>query len=820
MTVQVRAWCVVLACVAPLGTRATAQSQSVAVDTLPAVSAPRDSARAVVASGDSVLGFTVEGDSVAPGAGAPGTAYSGDLVGEIRDRATQQPLPFARIEIPALERAILAGRDGWFVVPRVPPGTYTLRAGRVGYALLELPDILVRAGKSTQLVVELEKRELRAAPVVVRTDPYAARAARPSSELDLSYEEVRRAPGSAADVARTVQALPGVTHTSDQTSELVVRGGAPSENLTLLDDVPIPNANHFPEYGGAGGAISMLNTELVRGVSFYTGGFPVQFGDKLSSVLEVKLRDGNRRQFGGDLDLSLAGAGLVLEGPFAGGKGSYIVNGRRSYVDLLVERVNSSTVPRYSDFQGKILWQPDARNTLTLLGIAGFDRVTLDDESDSYSRGFDFVDARQTQYASGLTWKHLVGNRGHAIVTVHRSENSWGYDIRDRLRAGAALDSVYVSDSFEAETGLRARSTLRMGERTDVTFGAELRRVRFVHRVTAQADTLQEALPTARADSVALVAFPRNDVRTREAAHKGAVFANLERRLGTRWTANAGVRWDRFDFGGQEAWSPRAGILWRPTERWTARAAAGLFHQTPISFALTQSPANRRLPYQRAVHAVVGSDWRLSRSALATVEVFSKWYDRLPVAPARGSYTLVPEGEGDVRGFEVFVQQRLLDRWYGLASYSYSRSERRDLVHGTFDDEWDTPHVLTLLGGVRPGRGFEVSARWRYLSGRPYTNFASRFEVAPDGVLTPGSGYWVGFESAYLGDRLPAYHRLDLRVDHRKQFGRFHLVTFLDLENVYDRENTLTQRYSHDRADPEAVFQWQLLPVVGVSLEF
>jgi len=762
-----------------------------------------------------------EDSTATPGVSAGGaTDASGDLVGEVRDRATQQPLPFARVEIPALERAILAGRDGWFAIARVPPGTYTLRSGRVGYAAIELPDVLVRAGKSTQLVIELDKRELRAAPVVVRNDPYADRSGRPASDFDLSYEEVRRAPGSAADVSRTVQALPGVTHTSDQTSELVVRGGAPSENLTLLDDIPIPNSNHFPEYGGAGGAISMINTELVRGVSFYTGGFPIQYGDKLSSVLEIKLRDGNRREFGGDLDLSLAGAGLVLEGPFANGKGSVLLNGRRSYVDLLVERVGSSTVPRYSDFQGKVVWQPDTRNTFSLAGIAGFDRVTLDDDDDAYSRGFDFVDARQTQYATGLTWKRLLWSRGHAIVTVHRSENNFGYDIRDRLRTGAALDSVYVSDSFEAETGVRARSVLRVGGKTDLTFGAEIRQVRFIHRITALADTLQETLPTARSDSVQLVAFPRNDVRVREAAFKGAVYASLEQRLGARLTASAGLRWDRFDFGGQDAVSPRAGLVWRAGERWTARASLGLFHQTPISFLLTQTPANRRLPYQRAAHAVAGMDWRLSRAALATVEVFAKRYDRLPVAPARGAYELVADGEGDVRGFEVFLQQRLLDRWYGLASYSWSRSERSDRIHGTFRDEWDTPHVVTLLGGVRPGRGFELSARWRYLSGRPYTRLSPRFEVAADGRVTPGSGYWVGFEAGYNGDRLPAYHRLDVRVDHRTQLGRFHLVTFLDLENVYDRDNVLTQRYSHAAAAPEAVFQWKLLPVVGASLEF
>lgn len=777
-------------------------------------------AQVVPADSTSVTPDSTAAAAAAAGLAAAAAGLAGHLTGEARDRSTQQPLPFTSVEIPALRRAVLAGRDGWFVIDRVPPGVYTLLARRIGYAAVDILDVRVRPGKTTQLVLELERRELHAAPVVVRADPFAHRGAAPVSQQELSYEEVRRSPGSAADIARTVQALPGVTHTSDQTSELIVRGGAPSENLTLLDDVPIPNANHFPEYGGAGGAISMLNVEMVRAVSFYTGGFPMQYGDKMSSVLEIKLRDGNRREHSGDLDVSIAGAGLLLEGPLAGGKASYLINGRRSYVDLIAARVNTSTVPEYSDVQGKLLWQPNARNTFTMLGVAGFDRVSLDDDSDSYSRGFDFVDARQTQYTLGATWKRLLGERGHSLVTAYRSENNFSYDIRDRLRPGAAPDSVYWSDSWEAETGARGRAVLRVAPGTDVAWGGEVRRVRLRHFITAFADTAQEAVPSGIADSVRLVAFPRDDVRARATAVKGALFVNVEQRAGEHLTAALGARWDRFDFGGQSGVSPRGGLTWRFDDRWTARATLGIAHQTPLAVALTRTEASRRLPYMRATQAVFGADYRLSHAAQATVELYEKRYRRLPVPVERGAYDLVPDGTGRVRGCEVFVQQRLLNRWYGLVSYSYSQSERTDRIFGTYPDDWDYRHVFTALAGVRPRRGLEFSARWRYIGGRPETRLVQRFEVTPQGVVQPGSGYWVGFEGTHNGGRLPAYHRLDLRVDHRRQWGRFHLVTYIDLENVYARDNVLTQRYSHDRRDPEPVLQWKLLPVGGLSLEF
>lgn len=794
------------AAVAEPGAAAVDPTRPTAADSVPAAGTAPDSEWAPVPE--------------PPPADSSRATAAGHLTGEARDRSTQQPLAFTSVEIPALRRAVLAGRDGWFVLDRVPPGVYTLLARRIGYAPVELPDVRVRPGKTTQLLFELERRELHAAPVVVRADPFAHRNAAPASQQEMSYEEVRRSPGSAADVSRTVQALPGVTHTSDQTSELIVRGGAPSENLTLLDDVPIPNSNHFPEYGGAGGAISMLNVEMIRAVSFYTGGFPIQDGDKMSSVLEIKLRDGNRREHSGDLDLSMAGAGLLLEGPLAGGKASYLVNARRSYIDLIAARLNTGAVPEYSDVQGKLMWQPNAGNTLTLLGVAGFDRVSLDEDSDSYSRGYDFVDARQTQYAVGATWKHLLGERGHSLVTVHRSENNFSYDIRDRLRSGAAPDSVYWSDSWEAETGLRARAVLRVGKATDITWGGEVRTVPMRHFITAFADTAQEALPTARADSVALVAFPRDDQRAEVRATKGALFAHVEQRWGEHLTAALGARWDALDFGGQRGVSPRGGLTWRFDDRWTARGLWGVAQQTPRAVDLTRTPEAARLPYMRATQTVLGADCRLSHAAQATVEVYEKRYTDLPVPVARGAYDLAADGTGRVRGGEIFVQQRLLDRWYGLVSYSYSQSERTDRIYGAYPDDWDYRHVFTFMAGVRPRKGWEFSGRWRYIGGRPETQFVQRFEVDTHGVLQPGSGYWVGFEGPHNGARLPAYHRLDLRADHRRQWGRFHLVTFVDVENVYARDNVLTQRYSHERRDPEPVFQWQLLPVLGLSLEF
>jgi hypothetical protein len=326
-------------------------------------------------------------------------------------------------------------------------------------------------------------------------------------------------------------------------------------------------------------------------------------------------------------------------------------------------------VPDYADFQGKVAWHPDDRNTVTLLGVGGVDRVSLEGGDDSYSRGFDIVEADQWQYAAGVSWKRLLAERGYSLLTVHQSQNDYRYDLRDRLRAGATPDSVYWSDSHETETGLRARAFLRLAPSLDLMWSGEVRHVAFEHQITAFADTAQDALPTAATDSVQLVTLPRNDVRRDDAGTKGGVFASLEKRYGA-WTMTAALRWDGFDYGGQHGWSPRGGLTRTIGSRWTARATAGVFHQTPAYTMLTQTPAARHLPFERALHYVVGADTRSVRGAQATSKRTSNSIATCRCA-TRGSQSRAQGREKSVASKSC---SNALDRWYGLAAYSGSRS--------------------------------------------------------------------------------------------------------------------------------------------------
>ncbi len=150
-------------------------------------------------------------------------------------------------------------------------------------------------------------------------------------------EEIRRAPGSAGDINRILFSLPSVGKVNDLTTNLVVRGGSPNETGYLIDNIEIPNINHYPTQGSSGGALALLNVDLIQDVEFSTGGLSAAYGDRLSGVLDVSLREGNRNEFDGQLDFNMSGAGAIFEGPLGSDRGSWLVSARRSFLDLMID---------------------------------------------------------------------------------------------------------------------------------------------------------------------------------------------------------------------------------------------------------------------------------------------------------------------------------------------------------------------------------------------------------------------------------------------------------------------------------------------------
>jgi hypothetical protein len=344
----------------------------------------------------------------------------GEITGFVRDQSTHQVMEGVNVVVIGTTLGAATDAEGRFRIPGVSQGTYSLRASMIGYTPVVKTDIVVAPGRKSRVVFELAEEIVQIGEVTVQADYFARRPELATSGHNLNYEEVRRSPGAAGDVSRVVQSIPGVVMSTDLRNDLIVRGGSPTENLFVVDNLEVPNVNHFGTQGASGGPIGMIHTEFIRDVTFISGGFPAKYGDKLSSVMEIELREGNREEFEAKINVNAAGAGVIVEGP-VGGTGSWLASVRRSYFDFLLKHFNFSgitVVPNFGDGQAKVVVDLAGQDRLSFLAIGGIDDIKFANvDKENYGAnpdlsGVDDVKNHQYQYLVGGTWKRLWGNYG------------------------------------------------------------------------------------------------------------------------------------------------------------------------------------------------------------------------------------------------------------------------------------------------------------------------------------------------------------------------------------------------------------------------
>ena len=735
---------------------------------------------------------------------------TGTVKGQVADRATRQPLAGANILVQGLELGTIADEAGRFAIPRVPAGVHLVQVSMIGYQAVIRTDVVVRPRRITSLEVELEERALSMGETVVTADYFAEVDEQTVSTVNFSREEIRRAPGAAGDISRLLQSLPAVNMASDDRNDLIVRGGSPAENLVIIDNIEIPNINHFPTQGASGGPIGLLNTDLIDDVNFSAGGFSAEYGDRMSSVMDVDLREGNRDELDGQANLDMGGAGFVFEAPLATGRGSWLVSGRRSYLELIVDAIGTGAVPRYSDVQAKAVYDLSQTHQLGALVLAGWDEISFDpkdsDDEDNYT---DFA---SDQYVAGANWRWLWSTRGYANTSLAFALTDYGIDVVD----GDLGTPLYANNSQEREITLRSNVHYRPRAGTEVAWGLVGRRILSDYEIYLKADTNRVGQTT-----------PEVRVGQEVSTAKVGLYASVEQRLPARLTGTAGMRFEYFDLNGEYDMAPRLGLTFDLDDRTSLNAAWGIYYQNLPPSLLVQHPDNARLENPRADHYVLGLRHRLTPSTLLTAEAYLKQYTELPGDPNDSTSSVIDRyaeygsptpgrltGGGEARswGAEAMVQKKLAQDLYGTASYSYSVSEYTDLVGQVRDRSFDNRHLFSLIVGYRPNDRWEYSLRWGFAGGRPY----SPYDVAASTALGAG----IVDAGRINAERYPAYHRLDLRFDHREHYERFNLVSYFTLLNAYNRRNIATYYWDEDEARTRRIDQWTILPVGGFELEF
>ena len=276
----------------------------------------------------------------------------GSITGKVIDQISNESLPGVNIIISGSSIGTSTNLNGEFTILNLDIGTYQLTASFIGYNTVTLSDIVVNSAKPASVTIKMSESVIELEGVTVSADFFENLPTEVSSVKKFSYEEIRRSPGGFEDVIRALSVLPGVARQSAGRNDLIVRGGAPSENLYIVDGFVVPNINHFGSQGSTGGPLSLINLDYVGETTFSTGGFQVNYGDKLSSVLQIDLREGRKDRLGGKALVSATQFGLNLEGPI-GEKSDFIFSIRRSYLDFIFNAAGFNFVPEYYDLLAK-----------------------------------------------------------------------------------------------------------------------------------------------------------------------------------------------------------------------------------------------------------------------------------------------------------------------------------------------------------------------------------------------------------------------------------------------------------------------------------
>ena len=736
----------------------------------------------------------------------------GEIYGRIIDAVSKQPLVGANIILLGTTLGDATDSNGEFKITNILPNTYQVRASLIGYNSVTKTDISVTTARPIELDFELIEQIVELESVTVLADYFSRIPTEVNSTKNFSYEEIRRTPGGFEDVVRALSVLPGVAQAEPGRNDLVVRGGAPSENLYLVDGIEVPNINHFGTQGSSGGALSYINLDFVKETSFSTGGFSSKYGDKLSSVLSIDLRNGRNDRLGGKATISASQFGLNVEGPLSASS-DFIFSARRSYLDLIFKAAGFGFVPEYYDVLSKFNFKLDNNNSLNYLFIGAFDNVRYFNEtSDQRFDNSRILGSDQVQYFTGLSWRRIFNN-GFLNLTLGRNFVDFDTAQRDSL-----LVPIFLNKSLEAENSIRGDLVYKLSANSEINFGFNVKSIKF------KADILLPTFKTSFGDSL-----PNTSLNAKSNFTKSALYAVYHKHLFEKLFANFGVRADYFDpLETKLYFSPRFSASYALNELTNINFSTGIYYQSPSYIWLIADASNKKLKSIRADHFILGFDHRLQEDILLKVEGFLKNYKNYPTSQVRpylvlansgagyggsdnnfssfGLEPLVSDGKGVSRGIELSIQKKLSDiPYYGLLSLTYGKTDFTSLDGierpGSYDQTW----IFNLSGGYKFDAKWEASLKFRYSSGPPFTPFN------PDGSQT------ISF---YNTERLSANHSLDLRVDRRWYFDKWTLITYLDIQNIYNRKNSTSVRWDPRTQSVDDESSIGLLPSIGVSLEF
>ncbi len=721
-------------------------------------------------------------------------AEVGKIAGGVVDRTTKQPLPGVNVTILGTNMGAATDINGKYLIENVPIRDYSLQANMMGYKPLVKIRIYPIPNRTILIDFELEQSMLELQGITVTPEYFPKEKDAVLSSHKISFYEARGNP-EGYNVQRMLTSLPGVAAVEDYSAQLIVRGGDPDENLCLIDNVEITSPVHFGWFGGEGGSISIINTELVKNIGFSSGGFPVKYGDKLSSFMDIHLKEGNRDKFEVNFDFNMSRAGFALGGPVSK-KASYLFSYGRSYLELL-DKVSDigNVIPKYDEIWGKIVFEPSYNDKFSVIGLKTIDRMTVPESEMGRNAKGDLI-WNGGEDVVGLSWRTLVSNKGFSLLTLSGISHNLDLDCENTFGVSSTQSQIIIRESI----------TYRLSPQIEFEAGGSYKYLDFEWNSFYTPETTSTGIP-----------IPGDTISKTENSYKVGSYIQTNFTLFPKLQVKPGIRYDYFDLNTESVLSPRIGFRFSLTEITFLNFSYGEFYQFPSYEALLSNT----LKSKHAVHYVIGIEHLTTPNTKLTIEGYHKELNNLITAVSDSTRGLDNSGEGYINGVDFLLHKKLAEKVFGSISYSYSISKRKDrwgekdYAKGEYYSDWDQRNIFTLIGGYKFTDNFECTVKWRFASGSPYTpvDTTERWQE-------PVTGRWYIEKGSINSAKYPSYHRLDFQISQRHIFRGWSIVTYFNLQNVYNRKNILQYSWNDDFTEREDLYQFLFMPVGGVTIEF
>ena len=714
--------------------------------------------------------------------------------GTVIDKSSRQPLEFINVMIVGLNKGGVTNAEGKFSIGQVPPGIYRLQAPVIGYKTVTTPEYILST-RDLHIQIEMEENQTELEGVTVTASPFRRDIESPVSLRIIGLQEIEKSPGANRDISRIVQSYPGVAFSPiGYRNDLIVRGGSPSENRFYLDGVEIPNINHFSTQGASGGPVGILNADLIREVNFYTGAFPTDKGNALSSVLDFKLRDGDMERNSLKATLGASEVSLASNGHL-GKKTSYLVSVRQSYLQFLFDMLGLPFLPTFTDAQFKLKTRFDARNELTVLGLGGIDKMKLntkaDDEDNEYILSY-LPKIQQETFTLGAVYRHYAGAHVQSVVASHSYLNNRNTKYQQNDESDPEHLMLRLR-STEQNTQLRLENSSSF-RNWKVTVGTSL-------DYSQYSNTTFQKVYTDRAQTF--------DYHTYLGIMRWGLFGTVNyTSIDERFTASLGLRADANNYSAamkdlSDQLSPRLSLSYQLTEHWSLSGNAGLYYQLPPYTALGFKNNNGlyankyALRYMQVSQGSVGLNWRKGDTFEVSVEGFYKDYDKIPLSVADGipltckgndygvigNELLTSTAQGRSYGAELLLKWLVAKKLNLASSFTLFKSEyRTDKESEYIASAWDNRFIFNLRGTYNLPRHWSVGMKVSCIGGAPYTPYDADKSSLVTAWNAQGKPYYD--YTRYNEERLPAFTQVDIRIDKTFYLKRCMLGFYIDLQNI------------------------------------